>query len=91
MPQSLSSIIPMRLFSAGGVAVSGLEMAQNSQRLAWTAEEVENRLHGIMKSIHHTCQKTCERYGLDKHDYVAGANIAGFVRVAEAMLAQGNV
>ena len=75
--------------NAGGVATSGLEMSQNSLRLSWTREEVDQRLHGIMKSIHATCVK----YGKDGNhvDYVKGANIGGFVKVADAMLAQGMV
>jgi glutamate dehydrogenase (NADP+) len=75
--------------NAGGVAVSGLEMSQNSLRLSWTREEVDARLHQIMKDIHATCVK----YGTegDYIDYVKGANIGGFVKVADAMLAQGLV
>ena len=75
--------------NAGGVAVSGLEMSQNSLRLSWTREEVDSRLHQIMKDIHATCVK----YGKegDYIDYVKGANIGGFVKVADAMLAQGLV
>jgi len=81
---------PGKAANAGGVATSGLEMSQNSLRLSWTREEVEERLHNIMKSIH----KTCEKYGKDKDgyiNYVNGANIGGFVKVAEAMIAQGLV
>lgn len=75
--------------NAGGVAVSGLEMSQNSLRLSWTREEVDARLHQIMKDIHATCVK----YGQegDYIDYVKGANIGGFVKVADSMLAQGLV
>ncbi len=75
--------------NAGGVAVSGLEMSQNSLRLSWTREEVDNRLKQIMKDIH----TTCETFGRDGDyiDYVKGANIGGFVKVADAMLAQGVV
>jgi glutamate dehydrogenase (NADP+) len=75
--------------NAGGVAVSGLEMSQNSLRLSWTRDEVDSRLHQIMKDIHATCVK----YGTDGDyiDYVKGANIGGFVKVADAMLAQGLV
>jgi glutamate dehydrogenase/leucine dehydrogenase len=79
---------PGKAANAGGVATSGLEMSQNSLRLSWTREEVDERLHNIMISIH----KTCEKYGKDKDgfiNYVNGANIGGFVKVAEAMLAQG--
>ncbi len=79
---------PGKAANAGGVAVSGLEMSQNSLRLSWTREEVDGRLQTIMKDIHETCVK----YGTvdDKYiDYVKGANIGGFVKVADAMLAQG--
>jgi glutamate dehydrogenase (NADP+) len=81
---------PGKAANAGGVAVSGLEMAQNSMRLNWPAEEVNNRLKIIMKSIHETCLNAAQEY--DKPgDYVAGANIAGFVKVVNAMLDQGLV
>ncbi|AUC16776.1 glutamate dehydrogenase [Tenacibaculum sp. SZ-18] len=81
---------PGKASNAGGVATSGLEMSQNSLRLSWTREEVDERLKGIMKDIH----KACVEYGTDESgyiDYVKGANIAGFVKVADAMLAQGIV
>lgn len=80
---------PGKASNAGGVAVSGLEMTQNSMRLTWTREEVDARLHEIMKSIHHTCLT----YGAEKGftNYVKGANIGGFVKVADAMMAQGLV
>ena len=81
---------PGKASNAGGVAVSGLEMSQNSLRLSWTKEEVENRLLQIMQHIHQECRE----YGEDKQgiiDYVKGANIAGFVKVADAMLAEGCV
>lgn len=81
---------PGKASNAGGVATSGLEMSQNSLRLSWTSEEVDGRLKDIMKNIHEACVK----YGKDETgyvDYVKGANIAGFVKVAEAMLAQGVV
>jgi glutamate dehydrogenase (NADP+) len=80
---------PGKASNAGGVATSGLEMSQNSLRLSWTAEEVDSKLHGIMNSIHADCVK----YGTegDYVDYVKGANVAGFIKVAEAMLAQGLV
>jgi len=80
---------PGKAANAGGVATSGLEMAQNSQRLNWTREKVDEELHNIMISIH----KTCVKYGKegDFVNYVKGANIGGFVKVAEAMLAQGHV
>ncbi|WP_421217045.1 NADP-specific glutamate dehydrogenase [Aeromonas enteropelogenes] len=79
---------PGKAANAGGVATSGLEMSQNAQRLGWSREEVDARLKGIMTSIH----ATCVRYGQDKEghvNYESGANIAGFVKVADAMLAQG--
>ncbi len=80
---------PGKAVNAGGVAVSGLEMTQNSQRLNWTREEVDARLHIIMKEIHEACVK----YGRNgnKINYVKGANVGGFVKVADAMLAQGVV
>jgi glutamate dehydrogenase (NADP+) len=81
---------PGKASNAGGVATSGLEMSQNSLRLSWTAEEVDQRLHGIMVSIHEACVK----YGKDANgnvDYVKGANIAGFVKVADSMIDQGLV
>ena len=81
---------PGKAANAGGVATSGLEMSQNSMRLAWPREEVDARLHQIMKSIHKTCIDTAERYG-HPGNYVIGANIAGFVKVVEAMLDQGVV
>ncbi|MCO6450948.1 MAG: NADP-specific glutamate dehydrogenase [Caldilineales bacterium] len=76
--------------NAGGVAVSGLEMSQNSQRLSWSREEVDGYLHRIMKSIHSTSLEAAERYG-SPGNYVVGANCAGFVKVANAMLDQGLV
>jgi glutamate dehydrogenase (NADP+) len=76
--------------NAGGVAVSGLEMTQNSMRLSWTREEVDNRLKMIMHSIHKTCLDAAEQYGTPGN-YVNGANIAGFVKVADAMVDQGVV
>ncbi len=81
---------PGKAANAGGVAVSGLEMSQNSQRLQWTREEVDNKLHQIMKSIHKTCVDTAEQYGTPGN-YVNGANIGGFLKVANAMLDQGVV
>ncbi len=81
---------PGKAANAGGVAVSGLEMSQNAMRLHWTAGEVDEKLHAIMQTIHHAC----ERYGREPDgyiNYVRGANIAGFVKVADAMLAQGVV
>ena len=79
---------PGKASNAGGVAVSGLEMAQNSMRLSWPREEVDSRLQHIMKSIHHTCLAAAEEYGMPGN-YLAGANIAGFVKVVNAMLDQG--
>ncbi len=79
---------PGKAANAGGVATSGLEMSQNSLRLAWTFEEVTDRLHKIMVNIHDTAYKTAEKYGFPGN-YVVGANIAGFMKVAKAMLAQG--
>jgi len=81
---------PGKAANAGGVAVSGLEMAQNSMRYAWTREEVDNRLGMIMKSIHKSCVEASERFGTPGN-YVNGANIAGFLKVADAMMDQGIV
>ncbi|NLT49409.1 MAG: NADP-specific glutamate dehydrogenase [Ignavibacteria bacterium] len=81
---------PGKASNAGGVAVSGLEMAQNSMRYNWTRDEVDNRLKLIMHSIHKACTETAERYGA-KGNYVTGANITGFLKVANAMMDQGIV
>ncbi|MHB9011757.1 MAG: NADP-specific glutamate dehydrogenase [Ignavibacteriaceae bacterium] len=81
---------PGKAANAGGVAVSGLEMSQNSMRLPWPKEEVDHRLNQIMKQIHDTCISTAERFGTPGN-YVNGANIAGFLKVADAMLDQGLV
>lgn len=81
---------PGKAANAGGVAVSGLEMAQNSARLSWTREEVDQRLGGIMKSIHDACIAAADKYGTPGN-YVNGANIAGFVKIADSMLDQGVV
>jgi glutamate dehydrogenase (NADP+) len=81
---------PGKASNAGGVATSGLEMSQNSMRLPWPKEEVDQRLHQIMKNIHRTCLETAEKYGT-KGNYVVGANIAGFLKVADAMMDQGLV
>jgi glutamate dehydrogenase (NADP+) len=81
---------PAKAANAGGVATSGLEMSQNSMRLSWSREEVDQRLQGIMKSIHKACLEAAETYG-KKGDYLMGANIAGFIKVANAMLAYGIV
>ncbi|MCR5285101.1 MAG: NADP-specific glutamate dehydrogenase [Treponema sp.] len=85
---------PGKASNAGGVATSGLEMSQNSERLAWSAAEVDEKLHNIMINIHDNCYNTATRFGQVEGNwvnYVAGANIAGFVKVAEAMIAQGLV
>ena len=79
---------PGKASNAGGVATSGLEMSQNSERLSWTFEEVDAKLKGIMESIYAACAEAAEKYGM-AGDIQAGANIAGFLKVADAMLAQG--
>ncbi len=79
---------PAKAANAGGVAVSGLEMSQNSERLSWTFEEVDGKLKNIMTNIFDNCNKTAKEYGMEGN-YMAGANIAGFLKVAEAMKAQG--
>ena len=79
---------PGKASNAGGVATSGLEMSQNSMKLSWSAEEVDEKLHSIMQNIH----KSCVQHGKDQNgfvNYVNGANIAGFMKVAKAMMAQG--
>ena len=81
-------VAPSKAVNAGGVAVSGLEMSQNSMRYSWSAEEVDAKLHTIMSNIFESSIKAANRYGLGD-DLVAGANIAGFEKVAEAMIAQG--
>ena len=81
---------PGKASNAGGVATSGLEMSQNSERLSWSAEEVDEKLKGIMKNIHDSAYAAAEKFGM-KGNYVAGANIAGFLKVANAMIAQGLV
>jgi glutamate dehydrogenase (NADP+) len=81
---------PGKASNAGGVATSGLEMSQNSMRLPWPAEEVDQRLHQIMTAIHSTCLENAEKYGTPGN-YVNGANIAGFLKVADAMMDQGLV
>ncbi len=81
---------PGKAANAGGVSTSGLEMSQNSTRLSWSREEVDQKLHGIMKSIHKTALDAAEAYG-DSGNYVMGANVAGFLKVAKAMLAYGVV
>ncbi len=81
---------PAKAANAGGVATSGLEMSQNSMRMSWTREEVDSHLKNIMKNIHNACLAAAEKYNMPGN-YVAGANIAGFVKVADAMLEQGVV
>jgi glutamate dehydrogenase (NADP+) len=81
---------PGKAANAGGVATSGLEMSQNSMRMSWSREEVDTKLHGIMKSIHKTCVDVSDRFGTPGN-YVNGANIGGFLKVADAMMDQGVV
>ena len=81
---------PGKAANAGGVSVSGLEMSQNSQRYSWSREEVDSKLQGIMKAIHKACVETAEEYGTPGN-YVNGANIAGFIKVADSMIDQGVV
>ena len=84
------TFFPGKAANAGGVATSGLEMSQNSERLSWTFEEVDAKLQGIMKSIYHAADGAAKEYG-HEGNFVMGANIAGFVKLAEAMMAQGIV
>ncbi|MEG1577629.1 MAG: NADP-specific glutamate dehydrogenase, partial [Oscillospiraceae bacterium] len=79
---------PAKASNAGGVATSGLEMTQNSMRLSWSFEEVDERLHNIMKNIYHNAADAAAEYGMPGN-LVAGANIAGFLKVADAMIWQG--
>ena len=79
---------PGKAANAGGVAVSGLEMCQNSMRYSWSFEEVDSKLEGIMVNIYKNIDAAAKEYGMEGN-YVAGANIAGFLKVADAMLAQG--
>ena len=88
MSQPNMVVAPSKAVNAGGVLVSGLEMSQNSMRYAWTAEEVDEKLHRIMTGIHDTSAATAEKYGLG-YNLVAGANLGGFQKVADAMMAQG--
>jgi glutamate dehydrogenase (NADP+) len=81
---------PGKAANAGGVATSGLEMSQNSMRTTWTRDEVDQRLHRIMKDIHHACYETAIAFGTPGN-YVNGANIAGFLKVADSMMDQGLV
>jgi glutamate dehydrogenase (NADP+) len=79
---------PGKASNAGGVATSGLEMSQNSLRMSWPREEVDQKLEAIMVNIHKNAYETAEKYGMPGN-YVAGANIAGFLKVAESTMAQG--
>jgi len=81
---------PAKAANAGGVATSGLEMSQNSMRLSWSANEVDEKLHGIMINIHNACQNAAKEFGTPGN-LVNGANIAGFLKVANAMIDQGLV
>ena len=81
--------VPSKAANAGGVAVSALEMSQNSLRLSWTFEEVDGRLKDIMANIYQNMSAAAEEYGKTPEDYVLGANVAAFLKVADAMLAQG--
>ncbi len=88
MEQGNVIVAPSKAVNAGGVGVSGLEMSQNSERLVWTVEEVDSQLHRMMENIHRASAEAAEEYGLG-YNLVAGANIAGFKKVADAMMAQG--
>ncbi len=88
LKENVKVVAPSKAVNAGGVAVSALEMSQNSMRYSWTAEEVDAKLQQIMKNIHDNSAEAAEKYGLG-YDLVAGANIAGFIKVADAMMAQG--
>ncbi|MBQ2191685.1 MAG: NADP-specific glutamate dehydrogenase, partial [Clostridia bacterium] len=90
MAQPNMIVAPSKAVNAGGVAVSGLEMSQNSERLACTAEEVDTKLHNSMINIHKASMEAAEEAGLG-YNLVAGANLAGFKKVADAMMAQGIV
>ena len=82
------AFFPGKAANAGGVATSGLEMSQNAGHISWTFEEVDSRLEAIMRGIYHACDDAAKEFGMEGN-YVAGANIAGFLKVAEAMMAQG--
>ena len=90
LQQSGVLFVPGKAANAGGVATSGLEMSQNSQRLSWSLEEVDQKLHAIMVNIFHNIDDAAKAYGMEGN-YVAGANIAGFLKVADAMIAQGAI
>ena len=81
---------PGKAANAGGVATSALEMSQNSMRLSWSFEEVDEKLKGIMKAIHEQCENAMAQYDLDDKNYVAAANIAGMQKVIDAMIVQGD-
>ena len=83
-------VAPAKAANAGGVATSAIEMSQNSMRFYYTFEEVDKKLETIMKNIFYSCKDAAEKYGL-KNNYVAGANIASFLKLSEAMIAQGVV
>ena len=88
LKENLLAVGPSKAANAGGVAVSALEMCQNSMRYSWTEEEINEKLRNIMKNIHNECASKALEYGLG-YDLVSGANIASFLRVADAMMAQG--
>ncbi|MED9886985.1 MAG: NADP-specific glutamate dehydrogenase, partial [Oscillospiraceae bacterium] len=88
MEQKHLTVAPSKAVNACGVSVSELDMAQNAQRIYWTAEEVDAKMEAIMKNIYDASVEAAERYGLG-YNLVAGANIAGFQKVADAMMAQG--
>ena len=88
LQKNVKIVAPSKAVNAGGVATSALEMAQNSMRYSWEPAEVDAKLHGIMKNIHDESAKAAEECGMG-YDLVAGANIAGFKKVAEAMMAEG--
>ncbi len=88
LKENCKAVAPSKAVNAGGVAVSALEMSQNSMRYSWTAEEVDAKLKQIMKDIHDNSAEAAEKYGFG-YDLVSGANIAGFIKVAEAMMAEG--
>ena len=90
MAQPGMIVAPCKAVNAGGVATSGFEMSQNSLRLAWTAEEVDEKLHQTMINIHNNCAKAAEENGLG-YNLVAGANLASFQKIADAMMGQGLV
>ncbi|MBR4765529.1 MAG: NADP-specific glutamate dehydrogenase, partial [Clostridia bacterium] len=90
LKENCKAVAPSKAVNAGGVATSALEMSQNSMRYSWTEEEVDAKLHQIMVNIHDASAKAAEKYGYG-YDLVAGANIAGFEKVVDAMTSQGIV